>query len=400
MDGVLLLQFLLFPVLALLGGVGGAVVLRFVDRNGWEVRKRSLRRPFALAIIGLGAIGLPLLYCYEVLGHVLATGAMNGTFFETWPSLKEALPDVDTDVFFRFAGHSLLFFLLLAATLIDFEDMIIPDNLTVFGTVGGLSLVFLMPTLLLPATEYHHFKEFVFQGSLLFWFTPRNTAFVDPLLLPGMPRAVIGVLLWYGWCFGMLHRVWYPGRLGWKRAWLLFWRRLWRTPSTKSYLLFALLGTILIPAAMLYGRPVQGHALFSALIGMAAGGGLIWTTRLIARQALGLEAMGFGDVTFMAMIGTFIGWQGSLIVFFLAPIAGVVIGLIVWLSGRGNAIPYGPYLAAATVVTILGWPFFWKRTESLFSLGLFVPIGLMVFFALLWLMLSLWLKIKQSCRPR
>ena len=36
--------------------------------------------------------------------------------------------------------------------------------------------------------------------------------------------------------------------------------------------------------------------------------------------------MGFGDVTLLAMIGAFVGWQGVIVVFFLAPFAGAVIG--------------------------------------------------------------------------
>ena len=86
--------------------------------------------------------------------------------------------------------------------------------------------------------------------------------------------------------------------------------------------------------------------LLTALVGMAASGGLVWMVRIIGPASLGREAMGFGDVTLMAMIGAFLGWQPCLIVFFLAPCrAG-------GRAGRpdpppGREIPYGPFLCLA-----------------------------------------------------
>ena len=48
----------------------------------------------------------------------------------------------------------------------------------------------------------------------------------------------------------------------------------------------------------------------------------MWAVRLIGTAALRREAMGFGDVTLMMMIGTFLGWQACSDLFFLAPFAG------------------------------------------------------------------------------
>ncbi len=56
-------------------------------------------------------------------------------------------------------------------------------------------------------------------------------------------------------------------------------------------------------------------------LAMLAFGGVIWAVRVLGRWTLRMEAMGFGDVTLMAMIGTYMGWQASLVVFFLAPLA-------------------------------------------------------------------------------
>ncbi len=72
----------------------------------------------------------------------------------------------------------------------------------------------------------------------------------------------------------------------------------------------------------------------SSLVGMATGMTLIWSVRLVGRFVLGREAMGFGDVTLMGMIGAFVGWQACILIFFLAPFAGLVLGIINFAAGR------------------------------------------------------------------
>jgi prepilin signal peptidase PulO-like enzyme (type II secretory pathway) len=115
------------------------------------------------------------------------------------------------------------------------------------------------------------------------------------------------------------------------------------------------------------------RGLLSSLIGMAAGGGLIWTVRIIGKAVLGREAMGFGDVTLMAMIGAFLGWQACLVIFFLAPIAGAAIGIAQLLMRRQNEIRYGPFLCMAALVTIVRWTTIWESLGDVFALGWLVP---------------------------
>ncbi|GHV10048.1 hypothetical protein AGMMS50229_20970 [Campylobacterota bacterium] len=108
---------------------------------------------------------------------------------------------------------------------------------------------------------------------------------------------------------------------------------------------------------------------------MAVGGGLIWGVRLIGSWALGREAMGFGDVTFMAMIGAFVGWQPCFFIFFLAPVAGLALGIVKYAMVSGRVIPYGPFLALATVAVVIFWPVFWFRFgESVFIEPWLVPV--------------------------
>ncbi len=76
------------------------------------------------------------------------------------------------------------------------------------------------------------------------------------------------------------------------------------------------------------------------------------------------EAMGFGDVKFIAMIGAFLGWKAVLLSVFVASILGAILGLtqkLVLRDSWSQPLPFGPYLAVGAFVwmfygeTILAW---------------------------------------------
>ena len=102
------------------------------------------------------------------------------------------------------------------------------------------------------------------------------------------------------------------------------------------------------------------HGLVWSLTGAAIGAGVTWLARGISSAVLGQEAMGFGDVTLMAMIGSFLGWQPMLFVFLLAPFCGLVVGVLVKSLLNRPYVPYGPYLSAAAVVVMLCWRWIWS----------------------------------------
>jgi leader peptidase (prepilin peptidase)/N-methyltransferase len=136
------------------------------------------------------------------------------------------------------------------------------------------------------------------------------------------------------------------------------------------------------------------HGLAVSLAGLVVGGGSVWVVRILGQWVLKREAMGFGDVILMAAIGSFLGWQPTLIVFFLAPLCALVVVAACWVFRRDREIPYGPYLSLATLVVIVGWKQIWPATERFFSLGLFVPVVailmcVLLFFALL---MTQWIK--------
>jgi leader peptidase (prepilin peptidase)/N-methyltransferase len=119
------------------------------------------------------------------------------------------------------------------------------------------------------------------------------------------------------------------------------------------------------------------HGLAWSLAGAACGAIGTWLIRWIASLALGQEAMGLGDVTLMAMIGAFLGWQPTIVVLLLAPLCGLAVGALVAVgrmvrsamaamipalrkSGAVKTyLPYGPFLCLAAYLVMLTWRWIW-----------------------------------------
>jgi leader peptidase (prepilin peptidase)/N-methyltransferase len=98
--------------------------------------------------------------------------------------------------------------------------------------------------------------------------------------------------------------------------------------------------------------------------------------------------MGDGDVTLMAMIGSFLGWQLSLVVFFmLAPIFALFVTVVTFSLRFDRPIPFGPYLSAGALAIVFLWRPTFSHLDTFFSRGpfLFIVFILMaaVFFPLL-----------------
>jgi leader peptidase (prepilin peptidase)/N-methyltransferase len=144
------------------------------------------------------------------------------------------------------------------------------------------------------------------------------------------------------------------------------------------------LGT-LVPAIRPMPSTGVTHAegFWVGVIGLLVGGGLTEVVRRVAtfvatlvasiinRRYTYSEAMGFGDVTLMAMIGAFLGWQGAVLTFFVGPFFGV--GEACWklcikikkllarqkLSNLDRELPFGPYLGMGAIALVLTWHWFW-----------------------------------------
>jgi leader peptidase (prepilin peptidase) / N-methyltransferase len=78
-----------------------------------------------------------------------------------------------------------------------------------------------------------------------------------------------------------------------------------------------------------------------------------------AEVVLPREAMGLGDVKFMAAIGAFLGWQAVLFALVVSSFIGSLVGLtLVVLRKRAlsSRLPYGPYIAVAAALWIFAGP--------------------------------------------
>jgi prepilin signal peptidase PulO-like enzyme (type II secretory pathway) len=136
---------------------------------------------------------------------------------------------------------------------------------------------------------------------------------------------------------------------------------------------------------------MRWQALLSSVVGLGLGGGLIWGVRLGASLALRVEAMGFGDVTLMAMIGAFLGWQPAVLVVFLAPLSAVAIAICQRIMAGDREIPFGPYLCLATVLVIVYWDRLWTGwAQPVFELGGLIMATLALCLVLMAIMLWGW----------
>ncbi len=97
----------------------------------------------------------------------------------------------------------------------------------------------------------------------------------------------------------------------------------------------------------------------ASVIGALVGGIILQTTRFLGSIVFKKEAMGFGDIKFIAMIGTFLGWRNILLVFFISPIIGSIVGLFILLFKKEHIIPYGPFLAIGSLVAMFWGSLLW-----------------------------------------
>jgi leader peptidase (prepilin peptidase)/N-methyltransferase len=93
-----------------------------------------------------------------------------------------------------------------------------------------------------------------------------------------------------------------------------------------------------------------------AILGAAAGYLSLWSLYWGFKLLTGKEGMGYGDFKLLAALGAWVGWQHLPIVILLSSFVGAIVGismLVLQGKDKGQAIPFGPYLATAGWITLL-----------------------------------------------
>ncbi len=337
-------------------------------------------RPIILEL-GFG-FGLAGLYYFEMQGGLYPRGSQ--------------LPD-SAILHAQFLAHATLVGLMMVATFIDFDEQTIPDEITLPGFLLALLFAIVLPTSFMPREvippnrlpEFHHVVMTSPQWNLK-WLDglggPQSWP-IEQTQASALGAALLAIAIWY---LAVLPKV-------------ITWRRFKRNPAQAIRVMFAfmkrygwklatvvfLLASGVTVVAFLMGGD-RWQAVMTAVVGMAFGAGLTWLVRIVAGNALQAEAMGFGDVTLMAMIGGFLGWQASLLAFFLSPFLAILIAITRFVLTRNREIAFGPYLCAAALFLIVGWDALWRNwAEPFFAMGLILPAivfcGMILMGGMLWL---------------
>jgi leader peptidase (prepilin peptidase)/N-methyltransferase len=234
---------------------------------------------------------------------------------------------------------------LIVATFIDLAHFIIPDEITIGGTMVGIMISFVVPRL---HGETSHWKG----------------------LLWGVIGAAVGGLL--------IEAVRQAGKLAFGRMKL--------TLSADTKVFFGETGVIFpdreLPYEEIFYRKsdtIRFHATRLELadrcfmnvdvalgpLGLKIGAQQftpeenLYMEVVTDKMILPREAMGFGDVKFMAAIGAFLGWQATVFSLVVSSFIGAIVGgLMILLKRheRSSPIPYGPYIAAAAVIWLFAGP--------------------------------------------
>lgn len=233
--------------------------------------------------------------------------------------------------------------LLIAGTFIDFEHFIIPDEITIGGTIAGVVASFVVPALMSADSRW--------------------TALLTSALSALLGYVVLWVVLEAGKkAFGKKKiRLDAPTTFQWTRKgddadFVVGGEKgLWSEYfSRESDLLILHCDDAMVEARNVGKTTLRFHYNRVALHGEEIALDTLEQISGIVRELeIPREAMGRGDLKFLAAIGAFLGWRAVLFSIFAGSLLGSLVGLATLLLGRrvwSAKLPFGPYLAFGALV--------------------------------------------------
>lgn len=269
----------------------------------------------------------------------------------------------------NFVGFFVLSTFFLAASLCDIRRKIIPDYIPLAGIVAGIFLALTTQTMFVHVQLYQ--PSPIEENVIIEIPNPiSQLTFASPYLPPEWgsgTKILLACCCWAFFAFAFLFR---PIRISrtFRRRLGLYFLRLIRERLTYVTLTIAIVGLTATIWTLLQSDINRQSIVLSSLFGMTFGGLAIWAVRIVGRWTLGMEAIGFGDVTLMMAIGAFTGWQSIPVIFFLSPVTGLIAGVIMLLFGQ-RRVPLGPFLCISAVIWLLCFDFLWDFCLPLYQLG-------------------------------
>ncbi len=270
--------------------------------------------------------------------YVVIEALTAGLFAACWVGFGEQSPALALVYGGLLAG-------LLAATAIDWEHFIIPDELTLGGLAAGVVCSFLVPALHgtdSPVTALQRCLVGALTGAGLVYAVVRGGKVLFGRHAVALPP---GTRVWFAEEALVL-----PDRaIPYEE---LLYRRndRIRLHAAQVELVDRCYRDVVVEVTRERVRIGSDEFGFEALPGFEA---------VTARVELPREVMGLGDVKFMAAIGAFLGWQAVLFSLMASALVGAVTGLVLIALRRHHRaapIPYGPFLAGAAAVWVFAGP--------------------------------------------
>ena len=81
---------------------------------------------------------------------------------------------------------------------------------------------------------------------------------------------------------------------------------------------------------------------------------VMYLIRLFGNMAFKKDSMGGGDIKMMAFVSMIIGWKLSIVVVFLASFIALPLSIINMYRKNEHMLPFGPYLAIAALILVIG----------------------------------------------